>query len=93
MVAMDHVGSPEILLDRVLCEQVHGLECACDATPADFVARVPGDVVAFNVTSPTVGRKCPAMTLNSVVFPAPLGPMMPKISPGSTANETLRDRR
>src|SRR5712692_6846243 len=33
---------------------------------------------------PRVGRKSPEMTLSSVVFPAPLGPMSPCTSPGAT---------
>src|SRR3989442_8229480 len=37
---------------------------------------------------PTVGRRKPVMQLNTVVFPAPLGPMMLRISPGRTANDT-----
>ena len=43
--------------------------------------------------SPPVGRKMPVTQLNSVVLPAPLGPMIPKICPGRTVSETsfMRD--
>src|SRR5690554_5372297 len=39
-------------------------------------------------TSPEVGANVPAMTLNSVVLPAPLGPMTPVILPRWTSKET-----
>ena len=35
-----------------------------------------------NRTVPSVGRKTPVTTLNTVVLPAPLGPMRAKIWPG-----------
>ena len=35
-------------------------------------------------TRPESGARCPVMTLNSVVLPAPLGPITAEISPGST---------
>src|SRR5262245_19144753 len=37
---------------------------------------------------PDVGTRTPLSTLTSVVLPAPLGPINPRISPGSTAGET-----
>ena len=37
---------------------------------------------------PLLGRTNPQMTLKRVVFPAPLGPMTPTTSPGSTRRET-----
>ena len=39
-------------------------------------------------TLPASARTKPQMTLNSVVFPAPLGPMTPTTSPGATVSET-----
>src|SRR6266508_6243008 len=37
--------------------------------------------------SPEVGRRNPVIRLNTVVLPAPLGPMSPRISPASTVKE------
>src|ERR1035437_6264089 len=37
---------------------------------------------------PDVGRCAPVRHEKRVVLPAPFGPMTPKISPGSTSNET-----
>src|SRR4029453_17001872 len=39
--------------------------------------------------SPLVGWKTPVTTLKTVVLPAPLGPISPKISPRSTCSETV----
>src|SRR5689334_16465533 len=43
-----------------------------------------------NRTRPASGRRKPLMTSNSVVLPAPLGPMMPTISSSLTSSETSR---
>ena len=40
------------------------------------------------LTVPLVGRKMPEMMRNSVVLPAPFGPISPKTSPGSIAKST-----
>ena len=40
--------------------------------------------VPSNRTSPTFGGTKPEITPNSVVLPAPFGPMMPTISPFAT---------
>ncbi len=42
-----------------------------------------------NTTSPSSGRVLPVTTSIMVVLPAPLGPMMARISPGSTSSERL----
>jgi|GEM_PF-4469680 hypothetical protein len=42
----------------------------------------------WNRMSPEVGRKVPVIRLNSVVLPAPFGPMSPLICPGRTRSET-----
>jgi hypothetical protein len=39
-------------------------------------------------TLPASGRRCPVMRLKSVVFPAPLGPMMALIDPRGTRKLT-----
>ncbi len=41
-----------------------------------------------SLTSPASGRSCPESMLNSVVFPAPLGPMRAWISPRGSARST-----
>src|SRR5262245_13381738 len=38
---------------------------------------------------PAVGRRTPVRQLKNVDFPAPLGPMMARISPRRTATDTL----
>src|SRR2546430_12737666 len=42
----------------------------------------------LNNTVPDVGRRAQAMMLNSVVFPAPLGPINPQICPSSVSKLT-----
>src|SRR5215831_17326766 len=42
-------------------------------------------------TRPREGRKAPVITLNSVVLPAPLGPMKPQISFSGTSKLTSRN--
>src|SRR5262249_46418660 len=42
---------------------------------------------------PRSGRSSPVIRLNNVVFPAPLGPMMRRRSPGSTARLTFEVTR
>src|ERR1700730_8658495 len=51
-------------------------------------ARLYGDLAVMstpsNITRPAVGSCSPVITLKQVVFPAPLGPISPVTSPGST---------
>ena len=42
-----------------------------------------------NTTSPELGRVLPVITSIMVVLPAPLGPMIARISPGSISRERL----
>src|SRR5690349_8351748 len=46
-----------------------------------------------NRTRPSSGRRNPLMTSNSVVLPAPLGPMIPTISSSLTSIETSYNAR
>ena len=39
-------------------------------------------------TSPSLGVNWPSTQLNNVDLPEPFGPMMPRISPSRTSNET-----
>src|SRR6266550_4359018 len=50
--------------------------------------RRPVMAAPSKVMRPPVGRRNPVMQLNTVVFPAPLGPMMLRISRGRTVNDT-----
>src|SRR5205807_3796985 len=50
--------------------------------------RRPVMAAPSKVMRPPVGRRNPVMQLNAVVFPAPLGPMMLRISRGRTVNDT-----
>ena len=43
----------------------------------------------WNTTSPSSGRVLPVMTSIIVVLPAPFGPMIARISPGSMTSERL----
>ena len=44
--------------------------------------------VSWKVMAPPSIGRVPASRENRVVLPAPLGPMMPRISPSSTSKET-----
>ena len=46
-----------------------------------------------NTTSPSSGRVLPVMTSIMVVLPAPLGPMIARISPGITVKDRLFSAR
>src|SRR6266581_2043359 len=46
------------------------------------------EVRPFNFTSPRVGALTPESTLSSVLFPAPLRPMMPTVLPRAMSNDT-----
>src|SRR5580704_10090197 len=43
---------------------------------------------SLKTTRPSSGCRCPVIRLNSVVFPAPLGPMIALIEPRGTVKET-----
>ena len=53
------------------------------------VARHAGDVAVEQPIEPRSGASSPVIRLNSVVLPAPFGPMISRRSPGSTARLTL----
>src|SRR5207237_8573605 len=48
----------------------------------------PTRLAPLKRTSPDVGAYSPVTTLNAVVLPAPLGPIMDTIAPFSTLNDT-----
>lgn len=55
--------------------------------------RVKSTVPSANSTSPLSGFVLPVMTSIIVVLPAPLGPMMARIAPVSTVNDSERKAR
>ena len=57
-------------------------QVACGGTPTRLRPR--------NRISPPSGREKPESRLNTVVLPAPLGPMRPRISPSAIAKESAR---
>ena len=80
----------EVVLDRVHLEHGRLLELAADAELGDLGLVELGEVVrAVESTSPSSGRVLPVTTSIMVVLPAPFGPMMARISPGSTASDRL----
>ena len=69
-------------------EQQGLLERPAEPGPGPLVRRLAGDVPAPQLDRPgVVGRK-PEMQSNSVVLPAPLWPMRPRISPGARSRST-----
>ena len=69
----------------------HGrlLEFAADAELGDLGLVELGEIVGafLEKHSPESGRVLPVMTSIMVVLPAPLGPMIARISPGSMTND------
>src|SRR5262249_60910836 len=49
----------------------------------------PATSSPLNTIRPLVGRNTPVRQLKKVDLPAPLGPMIPRISPAGTASDTL----
>ena len=74
-------------------ERPHDLEGAADAAPAHLVGRQAVDARALKRDVPASGANTPAIRLNSVVLPAPLGPITAKIAPSGTAKLTSATAR
>ncbi len=70
----------EHLENREFFEEPDVLEGARDALLGDRMRLVAVLSLVLYRTAPLVGLYMPVMTLNAVVFPAPLGPMRPTIS-------------
>ena len=83
---------PHVVADRQRGEQLQALERAGQPGPGPAVRGQPGDVAPVEHHLAGVGRCSPVTTLNSVVLPAPLGPMSPVTVPGSTASEMSVER-
>ena len=85
---------PQVVLDRVHLEHGRLLELAADAELGDLRLVELGEIVrAVEQTSPLSGRVLPVMMSIIVVLPAPFGPMMARISPGSMVSDRLLSAR
>ncbi len=62
------------------------LEGAHEAEAEKLVRPLAGDVLAVELDAAVIGLVTPAMMLNSVVLPAPFGPISPGIEPRGTSN-------
>ena len=82
-IGADH----DVLAHADLGEGLRDLERAHHARGTDPVRRQAGDVLALEGDLPASGAWKPAMAANSVVLPAPLGPIRPTISPCRTSSE------
>ena len=70
----------DVVLDRERRKRPHDLEGAADAAAADLVGRQPVDALARERDAcRRPARSTPAIMLNSVVLPAPFGPITAKI--------------
>ena len=88
--AVQQRADDDVVLDRQRRERPHDLEGAADAAPADLVGRQAVDALAGEGDRAAVGRdSTPAIMLNSVVLPAPFGPITAKIAPCGTSKLTL----
>ncbi len=72
-------------------EEIGDLKRPGEAESGAAMRREPGDVAAEEVNAPPLAGSSPAIRLNSVVLPAPLGPMRARRSPGRTASFTRVD--
>ena len=79
--AAPHLERDEHVLARgQAAERLEPLERARDAEARPLEGPLAGDVAPSSTTWPGVGVCRPVMTLNSVVLPAPFGPMSPVIA-------------
>ena len=85
----------EIVLDGVALEDGRLLEFPADAEPGDLGLVEPGEVdLAVEIDLARSGRVLPVTMSIIVVLPAPFGPMMARISPGSmTSDSSLSARK
>jgi hypothetical protein len=66
------------------------LSCGISTTPRDTACSRPVTGSPSISTRPATGRSNPAIAHNSVVFPAPDGPVTASNSPGRTVTVTSR---
>jgi hypothetical protein len=77
------VTDHQIVKDRILSEYRRRLKGPRDALFGDDKGLVADDLLSLEEDGPVRGRINPVIKLNTVDFPAPLGPMMDTISPCS----------
>ena len=75
----------QVLEHGEFLERLRDLMGAADAGAAASLRRHAGEIAAVEADGAGVGARPPAIRLNSVVLPAPFGPMMPTASPGAIA--------
>ena len=85
---MQQRADDDVVLDAECRKRPHDLKGAGDAAPADGISRQSLDLFPANLIEPASGAIAPAIMLNSVVLPAPFGPMTAKIAPCGTAKLT-----
>ena len=73
-------------------EQADALQRARDPEPRQLVRARAQRLALPASPSPASGAMNPQMTLNSVVLPAPLGPMTPTTSPAATVERDVLER-
>ena len=94
--ALDGIGADHRVLQyRHARERPHHLKRAADPEPADPVRLEADEILAIeDDPRPGRGRENRSSRLNSVVLPAPFGPMMPRIAaarrPRSPTSSTAR---
>ena len=76
----------QVLLDAEIAVEREASGHVADARPQR--PESPDDVLAEDVADPRSGMSSVARIRNSVVLPAPSGPMKPKSSPACTAHDT-----
>ena len=84
----------DVLAHGLRGERLRDLEGARDAAPREPVRRLAGDVGAVEGDAAASACRKPEMSANSVVLPAPLGPISAVMRPASAVNEaSLTARR
>ena len=83
---MQQRPNDHVVFDSECRKRPHDLKGAADATPAYLVGRQPVDPLACKIDGATVRRETPAIMLNSVVLPAPFGPITAKMPPCGPQN-------
>ena len=78
-----------VLDEREPAERPRDLERAADAEIDDPVRRLAADLATLEADRPAFGARVPESMLKIVLLPEPFGPIRPRISPCSTANDTL----
>ncbi len=85
-IELAHIGIAGQLLAGVV-EQLDVLGGPRDADPCDGVRRQARDVAVFEAHTAATERIDAADRLNTLVLPAPFGPMIENTSPRATVNE------